>query len=145
MFSKACEYAIRATIFIALQTKNKIIVSLKDISKEIDSPIAFTGKILQSLANKNILKSIKGAGGGYEINVSYKNNSINLYDIVVAIDGENLFKSCGIGLKECNSIKPCPIHNEYKIIREGLVKLLVETTINKLVIDSKKLDSFLKN
>ena len=49
MFSKACEYAIRSCILIAtnsLESKNS---NLKDISKAIDSPEAFTAKILQKL------------------------------------------------------------------------------------------------
>ena len=35
MFSKACEYAIRATIYIAVQSSQNLRVGLKNISKEI--------------------------------------------------------------------------------------------------------------
>ena len=55
------------------------------------------------------------------------NNShsrISLADIVTAIDGDQLFNGCGLGLKACNEKKPCPIHYEFKTIRSGLRKML---------------------
>jgi Rrf2 family iron-sulfur cluster assembly transcriptional regulator len=56
IFSKACEYGIRATIYVAQQTSiNGKRCNLKDISKEIDSPEAFTAKILQKLVKQILL------------------------------------------------------------------------------------------
>ena len=75
MFSKSCEYAIRATIFIATQSQSNANIGIKEIAKEIDSPIAFTAKILQVLVKNNILKSTKGVGGGFMI---LKNDLKNL-------------------------------------------------------------------
>ncbi|MDX1365867.1 MAG: Rrf2 family transcriptional regulator, partial [Arenibacter latericius] len=60
MFSKACEYGIKATLFIAQKSLNQQRVSLKEIASEIDSPIAFTAKILQSLARSGMVDSHKG-------------------------------------------------------------------------------------
>ena len=65
MFSKTCEYGIRATIFIASQSYQNKRVGLRDIAKKIDSPEAFTAKILQILAKTHIIHSIKGVGGGF--------------------------------------------------------------------------------
>jgi Rrf2 family iron-sulfur cluster assembly transcriptional regulator len=65
MFSKACEYAIRATIYIALQSQESKRVTLKDIAKEIDSPEAFTAKIMQQLVKRGIVDSLKGPTGGF--------------------------------------------------------------------------------
>ena len=57
MFSKACEYGIKASIHISQQSQQGERVSLKSVAKAIDSLIAFTAKILQSLANNNIIAS----------------------------------------------------------------------------------------
>ena len=46
MFSKACEYGIKATIHISHQSQQGHRVSLKAVAKAIDFPIAFTAKIL---------------------------------------------------------------------------------------------------
>ena len=63
MFSKACEYGIRAAVYIAHQSMEGRRVSLKEIAEKIDSPVAFTAKILQQLSRNGIVESIKGAGG----------------------------------------------------------------------------------
>ena len=67
MFSKACEYGIRASIFIAKNSFEGNRVSPKEISEKINSPQAFTAKILQDLVRHKIIKSVKGAHGGFEI------------------------------------------------------------------------------
>ena len=59
MFSKSCEYGIKATLFIAQKSQWNDRVSLKEIATAIDSPTAFTGKILQVLAKANIINSQK--------------------------------------------------------------------------------------
>ena len=55
MFSKACEYAIRASIYIAKQSQNASKVSLKDVAMAIESPEAYTSKILQQLSRNHII------------------------------------------------------------------------------------------
>ena len=67
MFSKSCEYAIRATIFIASKCCENRKVGLKEIADAIDSPTAFTAKILQKLSKNKIINSTKGVNGGFEI------------------------------------------------------------------------------
>ena len=56
MFSKACEYGIRASIYIAQQSLLDRKVSLKEISEAIESPTAYTSKILQKLTRNIPLK-----------------------------------------------------------------------------------------
>jgi len=131
MFSKACEYGIRATIHISHQSQQGLRVSLKAVAKAIDSPVAFTAKILQSLANNNIIASTKGPTGGYEIPNS-KKAKITLYHIVEAIDGDKIYTGCGLGLKHCNAKKPCPIHFKFKAIRDDLKTMLKSTTVEEL-------------
>ena len=131
MFSKACEYGIRAAIYIAGQSMQDKRVSLKDISSEIDSPVAFTAKILQLLAKNKILKSVKGPNGGFEIS-SVRLKEIKLVEIVSAIDGDELFQGCGLGLKQCNEQKPCPVHHKFKAIRNNLKNMLENTSLDEL-------------
>jgi Rrf2 family protein len=131
MFSKACEYGIRASTYIALQSLEEKRVSLKEIAKEIDSPVAFTAKILQQLAKNNIVDSVKGATGGFEID---KRNieKIKLSEIVYAIDGDKVYMGCGLGLKKCNANKPCPVHDKFVQIREDLRHMLENTSLYEM-------------
>jgi Rrf2 family transcriptional regulator, iron-sulfur cluster assembly transcription factor len=60
MFSKTCKYAINAMIYVATLPTEQERVGLKEISKAINSPEAFTGKILQALVRDELLASTKG-------------------------------------------------------------------------------------
>lgn len=142
MFSKACEYAIRATIYIAVQSNQDKRVGIKDISKEIDSPEAFTAKILQQLTKNNIIDSIKGPHGGFAIDKKDM-TKIKLSQIVLAIDGDAIYKGCGLGFKECSEKKPCPVHDKFKIVRNELKHMLENTTVLELSFGLKKGLTFL--
>jgi Rrf2 family iron-sulfur cluster assembly transcriptional regulator len=142
MFSKTCEYAIRASIFIAAQSYENKRTTIKDIAENIDSPQSFTAKILQVLAKKEIVHSIKGIGGGFEI-PQENIKKINLTQIVTAIDGDAIFTSCGLGTNHCSHERPCPLNKRFKSIREDLAKMLESTYLEELVLDMKSGDSFL--
>jgi Rrf2 family transcriptional regulator, iron-sulfur cluster assembly transcription factor len=126
MFSKACEYSIRAMILIAQKSKDGRRLSIKEIAKGVDSPEFFMGKILTDLSRKGLVLSAKGPHGGFFMDG--KSLKYTLADVVTAIDGDHLFTGCGLGLKACNESKPCPIHFEFKIVRTKL-KSLLETTL----------------
>ncbi|SIS80908.1 transcriptional regulator, BadM/Rrf2 family [Zobellia uliginosa] len=128
MFSKACEYGIRASTYIALKSLEGTRVSLKEIADKIDSPVAFTAKILQQLSKKQIIESVKGSLGGFQISQS-NISQIKLAQIVYAIDGNNVYEGCGLGLKRCNSNEPCPVHDKFIQIRADLKEMLESTSL----------------
>jgi Rrf2 family iron-sulfur cluster assembly transcriptional regulator len=132
MFSKTCEYGIKATLYIAHQSQSGTRVSLKDIAKAIDSPEAFTAKILQQLAKDGILNSVKGPSGGFEIDKKQL-DKIKLGQIVKAIDGDGIYKLCGLGLKDCNEARPCPVHHKFKAIRNDVKQMLDKTTMQEML------------
>lgn len=132
MFSKACEYGIKATLYIAqqaLSTEQKI--GVKDIAKEINSPEAFTAKIMQTLSRDKIVYSMKGPSGGFFIPKD-ELGSIKLSSIVKAIDGDDIYQGCGLGLEQCSETEPCPLHDKFKLIRDELAKMLTETSLLEL-------------
>lgn len=143
MFSKACEYGIRACIYIATQSLNDKRVSIKEITKEIDSPEPFTAKILQELVKNKIIDSVKGPSGGFYI-TSENINLIMLKDIVFSIDGDSIYKGCGLGMKQCSEVCPCPIHNQFKIIKNGIKEMLETTNLHQLTYGLQNGMTFLK-
>ena len=136
MFSKACEYGIRAMLHIARTSKVGTRVGIRDIAKAIDSPEPFMAKILQDLSRKGLVLSIKGPNGGFYMNEVHQ--KISLAEIVTAIDGDQLFNGCGLGLKACNEKKPCPIHYEFKAIRTNLKAMLQTTALEDLTENLEK-------
>lgn len=133
MFSKTCEYGIRSTVFIMMQSLEGYRVSLRDIASAIDSPEAYTAKILQVLVRHGIIHSIKGPHGGFEIPKD-KLDTLALCEIVTAIDGDLLWTGCCLGLAECNDDYPCPVHEKYTHVREKLKNMLYTTSVFEMAI-----------
>jgi Rrf2 family transcriptional regulator, iron-sulfur cluster assembly transcription factor len=136
MFSKACEYGIRAMLYIARTSKEGERVGIREIAKAIDSPEPFMAKILQDLSRKGLVLSIKGPNGGFYMDRTHLKSS--LADIVTAIDGDELFTGCGLGLNACNEKKPCPIHYEFKAIRSNLKAMLESTALEQFTENLEK-------
>ncbi|MCB0669776.1 MAG: Rrf2 family transcriptional regulator [Saprospiraceae bacterium] len=143
MFSKACEYGIRACLHLARLSEMGERTSLRQIAKAIDSPVAFTAKILQLLARDGIIRSIQGPVGGYEI-PQEQLPGIYLSDIIKAIDGDHIYIGCGLGLDHCNEKKPCPLHFQFKAIRDDLKEMLQTTSVRDLVSQLQDGVTFLK-
>ena len=143
MFSKACEYGIRAAIYIAEQSHLNRKVGLIEVADAIESPAAYTSKILQLLARHKVIRSDKGPTGGFSMD---KNDfdTIKLSTIVEAIDGNDIYMGCGLGFSNCNERQPCPLHNQFISIRNELKMMLENTTIKSLAEDFEKGLTFLK-
>lgn len=142
MFSKTCEYALRALIFITQQTKDGSKIGIKDIATGIDSPEYFIAKILQDLRKKNFVQSLKGPTGGFYLDNASLNRT--LMEVVSEIDGDKIFSGCALGLKKCSESHPCPVHNEFKSIRNSLNTLLTEKKIGDFVEQLDANETFLK-
>ena len=102
--SKRAEYAIRAVITIARHTNNNPL-QISEISKKESIPIKFLEQILLNLKNSGVLKSKRGANGGYLLAKTKGDISIGM--ILEIIDGP--FDPVGIhssnhlsaGLEKC--------------------------------------------
>ncbi len=130
MFSKSCIYAIKIMVYLALQKeKAATYVGVTEISKAIDSPKAFTGKILQQLSKADLLDSIRGPKGGYSLP---KGKKVSLADIIRVIDGNQLLDGCILGFKECSENRPCPAHFKLKSVRDYLKGALMTTDIEEM-------------
>ena len=143
MFSKACEYAIKATIYIAQQSLQQKTVNVKDVAASVNAPIAFTAKILQQLTREQILTSIRRKQGGFFFEVE-KQKTVTIFQVVHIFDGDGLFTNCGLGLHKCSSDNPCPVHDDFKEVRNGLVSMTQKYTFHDLALKTQNGLAWLK-
>ena len=131
MFSKATEYALRATIFIAQTSSEENKVGLPEIAQAIGSPQSFTAKILQLLtADHKIISSARGPNGGFYM--TEKAKKLPVRTILEAMGEKEVLEKCVLGLKECSDKNPCPMHGQYKSIKQQLKELFATSTIQTL-------------
>lgn len=133
-FSRSCEYAIQAALYLAVRhgTGDEV-VSLQEIAESQKIPSHFLSKILQKLVRHGLLTSSKGPHGGFRL--VNRPEDIRLLDIVSIIDGLEIFDRCGIGLRACSDDNPCPIHHDYKVIKNRIRQVLTLKTLAELSQD----------
>ncbi|MBD1431466.1 Rrf2 family transcriptional regulator [Sphingobacterium sp. DN00404] len=130
MLSLTCKTAIKAVIYLSSKSENGEKSNIKDISDRINASEHTVGKILQQLARKKIINSLKGPTGGFYLDEKQQEQAI--IHIVEAIEGDHIFKECGLGLRKCSAAHPCPIHDEYKIARELIEKMFNKQKVRDL-------------
>lgn len=138
MFSKTCEYGIRAVMYIAQESDKANKVGLNEIATAIDSPEAFTAKVLQKLTKKAIIKSTKGPYGGFFIEKE-KLQTTFLNDLIQIFEGENAYKGCAMGLSFCDAQNPCPMHQAIYPISNDLSKCLESNSLHDILYQDGEL------
>lgn len=144
MFSKATEYALRATIYIAQRSTDKNKPGLSEVAKAIDSPRSFTAKILQLLTKNNkVVSSIRGPNGGFFL--TEKAKKLPVLAVLEAMGEDEILTKCVLGLKQCSETQPCPMHAQYKSIKHQLIRLFETKTIQTLAGEITNGGSFIGN
>jgi len=134
VFKKETEYALRGMVYIRLQNLKERRPGVAEIAHEIEAPYFFTAKIFQRLAKQGFVRSVKGKGGGFFLDPEKRD--LPLKDIIVAIEGDELFVGCGFGLKNCDAQNPCPLHEQYGLIRNQINSLVNSQTIQSLALNT---------
>jgi Rrf2 family protein len=130
MLSLTCKTAIKAVIYLASKFESGEKTGIKEIAEFIDASEHSVGKMLQTLVKDQVINSSKGPTGGFYITAKQKNQPI--MNIIEAIDGKEVFDQCGLGLSKCSATRPCPIHNDYKVIRDQFKTMCQQKKISNL-------------
>lgn len=130
MLNFTCKTAIKAVIYLSSKSGTAEKAGLKEIASHINASEHTVGKILQTLVRQGLINSLKGPTGGFYITHEQEEQPIS--SIVETIEGNNVFRECGLGLSQCSDKHPCPIHNDYKLARDLLEKLFREKRIKDL-------------
>ncbi|WP_255571022.1 Rrf2 family transcriptional regulator [Apibacter sp. ESL0432] len=127
MFSKTSEYAIKIMIYLSANSTVDNLRQVKEVSEALVTPGPFTAKILQQLVKAGLLFSMKGKNGGFTL--SRELGEIKISDIVIAVDGEKSINRCLLGLKDCSSENPCPLHHKFYKIKDDFKKYVLDSTL----------------
>ena len=129
IYSRPCEYALRALTYITVNSDSELIRT-QEIAEAEGLPAPFLAKLLQQLARSGILVSVKGPKGGFGLARPPK--EISLLEVVTAIDGEDGFMRCVIGLAECTDTAPCPLHDTWKPLRDQILDYMAGRSLANL-------------
>ncbi len=128
MLTKAAQYAIRSTLYLASKSDKENRINISQIAEDLEVPAPFLAKLLQQLSRANLISSIKGPKGGFYF--SDENRENNLWDIIKCIDGGHRFYSCFVGRPVCNDQNPCAFHEIASEFREKVMSRFSDRTVN---------------
>ena len=114
------DYAIRCVYYLA--EKDKQVVMVDEISREMKAPRSFVAKILQKLAKAGIVNSYVGVRGGFYL--ARKPGKISLYDIITVIEGPIALNKCTVSDRSCSLSRTCRVHPIWVSVRKEIEEIL---------------------
>ena len=131
MLTTKSRYAVMAVIEVAAKN-SRTPIRLADISERQNIPLNYLEQIFLKLKKANLVRSVKGPGGGYHLNLSSK--EISIENIVDAVE-ENLKMTRCSKDKNCrkNGVN-CKTHDLWKglgrHIREYFANISIDDVIS---------------
>src|SRR5574341_278662 len=123
------EYGIRGVLYLAQQDNGKLNM-LSAIAKAQDVPPRFLAKIFQALAKAGIVKSHRGAKGGFSL--ARPPAEITMKDVIEAIEGPIFLNVCLVGPGECTREKICSMHAVWEEAQEKMMDVLARASFAEL-------------
>ncbi len=124
-------YAITAMLDLAINTKQQP-VTLDIISRRQYISLSYLEQLFAKLRKKDLVKSVRGPGGGYLLNDTAAN--INIGQIIEAVDENVDLRRCK-GLKSCKDGKECISHKLWCEISEQIRLFLTNKTLAEVIVD----------
>jgi Rrf2 family protein len=129
ILSRTSQYAVQAMIYIATMPPGQPVLN-RDIAAHLNVPPAYLAKIMQSLCKGNLLYSFRGRLGGFCLREGMEKT--DLMQLLLITEGVSFTQDCLLGLKICSDQTACPMHFKWKPIKEKIVALLQDKTLEKL-------------
>lgn len=129
LVTKNIHYAIRSLLYIA--QKPDTVVSVSDLVNKLNLHRAFLRRILQILSKHKILRSLKGKGGGFVLNI--RPSKIRIIDIMEIFRDKADIMNCLLEKDICPHPDDCVLMAKMKDVERELYKSLKTTTIANLL------------
>ena len=129
--SRKIEYGLRAMIFLASQPLDEV-VPFREVARRMDVPEDFLAKILKTLLGKKMVRSTRGAHGGYAL--ARPPREISMLDVIEAVEGPVKVNVCQDSHDACKLSKACTMYGVWKLGQERMLEVYRAATLDKLAM-----------
>ncbi len=129
MISKTGIHAVRAMIALA-EVPPDSYRGAGAIADAVGAPRNYLGKLLQQLAQGDLLVSQKGAGGGFAL--VRDADAITVFDVLEQVEDVSAWENCFLGKAECSDENPCHVHERWRPVRAAYLDFLRGFTLGDL-------------
>jgi Rrf2 family protein len=128
--SRRVEYALRAAIFLARRDAGEI-VSFKEIADREGVPRDFLAKILRSLVDAGIVRSTRGASGGFAL--ARTPAEVTFLQIIEAADGPVAVNNCCDAGGGCVVSAACAMASVWRRGENAMLDVFRSTRLSDLI------------
>lgn len=128
------KYGLKAMFELALSSNGEP-VSLKYIAKKQGISDQYLEQIFSILKKAGLVKSVRGAQGGYYI--SKKPNEITVADILKVLEGDMAFTECLLDKDLCENFDSCATKYVWAKIKESIEEVTNSISLQDMVDDYK--------
>lgn len=129
--STKVRYGTRAMLDLACYYRNGPVL-LKDISKRQEISLKYLDRILSSLKAAGLVKTLRGAKGGYILNLPPA--QITIKQIAEALEGPLALVDCLYSKTYCRKVSSCVTHDIWCELNKAMEAVLKTTTLEDLVV-----------
>ena len=128
--SKRADYALIAVNHLARHHGDGS-YSVRDIARQYRMPAGLLAKVLQKLAQRQLVRSQQGVKGGYELAVAP--SKLSALDVITAIDGPVQIVSCNTTARgECVQTPTCTVKAPMLMVNERIVDALDSLSVAEM-------------
>jgi Rrf2 family protein len=127
--SRKVDYALRATIYLSLQKDGRP-VPVNEIAAHRRIPRKFLEKIIQDLIRSGLVKSHRGAHGGYTL--ARTPDGVTFRDIIESVEGPISLNVCVTDQHDCSMIATCNMQRIWQEGQRRLLEFFADTTLADL-------------
>ena len=128
--STKLRYGVRAMLDIA-SIKGDEFVSLQEVGRRQDISLKYLEQIMLSLKSAGVVKSIRGAKGGYKL--ARDTSTITVGEIFAILDGNELPLECIGDPDSCKRATECVMHEVWTEFHNKMRNFLDSLTLADLV------------
>lgn len=131
-------YAVRAMVDLAMQDDTSLVL-LKDIASRQDLPERYLEHLMLSLKNAGLVRSNRGARGGYSL--ARDASEISLLEVLRVTVGDLCPVDCVPNPEDCPRSSICAVRDVWAEINKGLSDLLGGLSLRDLIERQKSKES----
>jgi Rrf2 family protein len=129
--SRKIEYGLRAMIFLASVRPDQV-VPFREIARRMEVPETFMAKILKTLVTRGLVRSTRGAHGGYALVRPARETSF--LDVIEAVEGPMQVSLCGTHSGGCRASGSCTMYGVWMEGQERMLEVFRAATLDKLAM-----------
>jgi len=128
--TRAGEYGVLGLLHLARHGADRMVM-IDEVSREEKISRSFLAKIFQSLAKAGLIRSYRGAGGGFAL--LRRPEEITVLEVIEAIEGKIALQRCLQEVPNCEHMAGCVLCSLFEQAQDRVKEVFASTSLADLL------------